>query len=547
MNTTALEQEIKAVYQSLESMYRRNETLEQDLLADALEKLAATVKDLRVVGEKLHQQNEELIANRSIVEAERQRYKELFNFAPDGYLITGPTGIIQEANIAIAELLNLSQNDLAGKPLAMFVVPEDRKTLGVKLNHLAQGHRVKEWEMYLQNEGVRFDAAITVAPVYDAEGGLSNLRWMIRDTTERKRAEDELRIKEFSIASSINGIAIMDLSGNLTYVNPSFLQMWGFTYELEVLGTSLLQLWQDKTAAQTILENLQSKKSYLGELAGKRRNGVTFYAQVSASVVTDRDGNAICLQSSFVDITEQKKAEEDLKRTAENLKRSNQDLERFAYVASHDLQEPLRAVVSYTQLLARRYQGKLDTDADEYIGFVVEGATRMQTLINDLLEFSRLTTRTNIFKTTDCEVLIREAVDNLQHSAEETGAVITHDPLPTVMADPSQLMQVFQNLIGNAIKFHGADPPRIHVSAEHADHHWLFSVTDNGIGIEPEYYDRIFIIFQRLHNRTQYPGTGIGLALCKKIVERHDGRIWVESEPGKGSTFLFTIPDVNPE
>lgn len=199
-------------------------------------------------------------------------------------------------------------------------------------------------------------------------------------------------------------------------------------------------------------------------------------------------------------------------------------------------------VASYTQLLGRRYKDKLDADADEFISYIVDGAARMQQLINDLLSYSRVGTRGKPFETTSCEVVLEKALLNLKTTIEENHALVTHNALPTVMADSSQLVQLFQNLVGNAIKFHSDELPEVHIGAERNGTEWIFSVRDNSIGIAPEYFERIFVIFQRLHARAEYPGTGIGLAICKKIVERHKGRIWVESQPGKGSTFYFTIP-----
>ncbi len=235
-------------------------------------------------------------------------------------------------------------------------------------------------------------------------------------------------------------------------------------------------------------------------------------------------------------------AEIELAKRVEELKRSNADLEQFAYVASHDLQEPLRMVASYNQLLARRFKGKLGDDADEFIGYTVEGVTRMQRLINDLLAYSRVGTRTKEPTEVDLEAVYAVTVANLEGAIADAGAEVTHDPLPAVPGDEVQLAQVFQNLIGNAIKFRGDGPARVHVGVRMDPDTVQISVRDNGIGIDPQYFERIFVIFQRLHAREKYPGTGIGLAICKKIVERHGGRIWVESSPGAGSAILFTIP-----
>jgi NO-binding membrane sensor protein with MHYT domain/signal transduction histidine kinase len=241
-------------------------------------------------------------------------------------------------------------------------------------------------------------------------------------------------------------------------------------------------------------------------------------------------------------VVERTRAQEILASKAEELARSNADLEQFAYVASHDLQEPLRMVASYTQLLARRYRGKLDADADDFIGFAVDGATRMQALIQDLLSFSRVTTKGRSLQFIDAKAACDSACVNLQRSIEKSAAVVSVAPLPSVLADAGQLTQLFQNLIGNAIKYRNDREPKIHVAAKPTGATWTFSVQDNGIGIDPQYWDRIFQMFQRLHTREEYSGTGIGLAICRKIVERHGGKIWVESQLGHGSTFLFTIP-----
>ncbi|CAG0990378.1 two-component system, chemotaxis family, sensor kinase Cph1 [Methanosarcinales archaeon] len=243
----------------------------------------------------------------------------------------------------------------------------------------------------------------------------------------------------------------------------------------------------------------------------------------------------------FDNITERKRAEDELKNRTEELARSNIELEQFIYIASHYLQEPLRTVSNFSQLLAKRYKGKLDAKADQFIGFIVDGTTRMQQMIDDLLEYSRVSTKTKAFEPTDCEAVLDQALANVKEAVEESGALVTHDPLPTVMADASQMVQLFQNLLSNVIKFRN-EKPRIMVSAVQRGNEWLFSMQDNGIGIAPEFMEHIFKMFEREHASAEYPGTGVGLAICKKIVERHGGRIWVESEIGKGSTFYFTIP-----
>jgi PAS domain S-box-containing protein len=270
-------------------------------------------------------------------------------------------------------------------------------------------------------------------------------------------------------------------------------------------------------------------------------DGRTFWMR---SIVTSLGHNSLprLLRGFTVDITAAKQAEQALAQHAEELARSNKDLEDFAYAASHDLQEPLRMVSSYAELLAQRYRGRLDADADEFIAFITDGVVRMQALIRDLLAYSRVTTRGGGLAATDSQAALARALTNLRAAILENGAVITHDPLPVVVADASQITQVFQNLVGNSIKFRGAAPPAVRVSCQETPGEHIFAVSDNGIGIDPQYSEVIFGLFQRLHTLQEYGGTGIGLTLCRKIVERHGGKIWVESQPGQGATFRFTIP-----
>jgi PAS domain S-box-containing protein len=276
------------------------------------------------------------------------------------------------------------------------------------------------------------------------------------------------------------------------------------------------------------------------DLFGQTKDGRLIPVEISLSPV--RIGDELYAVSIVRDVTESKSIRQQLERQAAELKRSNEELEQFAYVASHDLQEPLRMVSGYTQLLQRRYAGRLDADADEFIDFAVQGVKRMQALIADLLAYSRVASRGKAPVSVALADVMEQVLANLQATIEESGAVIQVPSLASVPGDPVQLVQLFQNLIANGLKFRGSAPPSIEIQQEEYPQHWQFCIKDNGIGIAPEYRDKIFVIFQRLHTRDKYPGTGIGLAICKKIVDRHGGKIWVESEPGKGSCFYFTLP-----
>jgi len=318
------------------------------------------------------------------------------------------------------------------------------------------------------------------------------------------------------------------------------------SYDL-ILADYNLPQWKGTEALDILCrENLDVPlivvTGYLGE-----ENGVEYIKQGAADcVLKDRLAR---LPTSVRRALEEKRlrglrrqSEEALAQKVAELARSNAELEQFAYVASHDLQEPLRMIANYTQLLAERYRGKLDEQADKYIGYSVDGATRMQTLIQDLLKFSRVGRAEIEPRTTDCRAVVEQALKNLQAAIEESGAVVKWTGLPMVMADLSQLTQVFQNLIANAIKFHGAETPVIQIDAEKKDQEWLLTVSDNGIGIPAESWQDIFVIFRRLHTRTEYAGNGIGLSICKKIIERHGGKIWIEAQAKPGSCFKFTLP-----
>jgi PAS domain S-box-containing protein len=384
----------------------------------------------------------------------------------------------------------------------------------------------------------------------DAQGIFNGHHCFMKDITERKLTETALQESEFKYRQIVElaeeGIWVIDRNALTTYVNHAMARMLGYS-ELEMFGRSIFDFMDEQQKPQA-LDNFQRRKQGIGEqheFKFQSKDGKDIWTDMSTSPVMDSQGNLLSCCALVYNITARKEAEQQMLQLTEDLKRSNEELEQFAYVASHDLQEPLRAITSYTQLLAQRYQGNLDDRADKYINYIVDGATRMQQLINDLLAYSRLGTRGQEFEPADCKAAVQQSLCNLQIAIAEKKAVITCDAMPTVMADEFQLVQLFQNLIANSIKFCRQDIPLIHIAACRQENEWVFSVRDNGIGIDPEYADRIFIIFQRLHSRRQYSGTGIGLAMCKRIVERHGGRIWVESQEGKGATFSFTIPIIS--
>lgn len=346
--------------------------------------------------------------------------------------------------------------------------------------------------------------------------------------------------KLFRVAfeSSPSGMVMVDREGAIILVNREIERLFGYARE-ELLGKSIEMLVPRGMRAPhpelraKYFEKPVSRAMGIGrDLFGRRRDGSEVPVEIGLNPIETDDG--VCVLASVVDISARKRAELELKR-------SNEELERFAYVASHDLQEPLRTVASYVQLLERRYSDALDKDAKEFIGFAVEGAKRMQRLIDDLLAFSRVGTRGGEAVPIPADSAVDISIENLGAAIAESNAIIERGPLPIVLADATQLRLLFTNLIGNALKFHGPARPHVRISAVRDGAFWQFSVADNGIGIDPEYFERIFVIFQRLHLREEFAGTGIGLAICKKIVERHGGRIWVESRPGEGSTFLFTL------
>ena len=367
---------------------------------------------------------------------------------------------------------------------------------------------------------------------------------------ERKEIENALsRSEEFNrsiIESSSDCIKVLDIEGHLQFMSRGGQELLKIKDIKQYLNISYENFWKgsDYQAAREAIAKAQ--QGQVGRFSGycPTADGTPTWWDVVISPINGPDGNVDRLLAVSRDITERKKAEDELRKLAAELERSNSDLQQFAYAASHDLQEPLRTISGFVRLIEKRYKGKLDETADEFIKYTCDGVERMRLLIKDLLVYSQVDTKERIFEPINCSIALEQAIHSLRSAIEESGAEVTYDPLPTVMADASQMSRLFQNLIGNAIKFHDEKPPRVHVSADREGDVWVFSVRDNGIGIDAKQRERIFVIFQRLHAREEFPGTGIGLAICKRIVERHGGRIWVESEPGNGSTFYFTIPNV---
>jgi len=508
-------------------------------LQEAIQSLQKEIGERRRVEEALRESEEQ--------------YRTILDNIEDGYYEVDLAGNLTFFNDSMCRIWGYPREELMGMNDRQYTDKENAKKLFQAFNKVyrtGEPSRESDWEI-IRKDGTKRCIEASISLRKDSSDKPIGFRGIIRDITKRKQMEEALRQSEERYRTILEDIKETyfetDLAGRFTFVNDVGCRRLGYSRE-EMMGMNNRQLTDEETAKKVfqafseVYRTGEPRKG--GEWEIIRKDGSKNVFEIWASLIRDSEGKPIGFRGTSRDISERKQAEEALKEKTEALARSNQELEQFAYVASHDLQEPLRMVTSYVQLLARRYKGKLDSNADDFIKFAVDGATRMYTLINGLLTYSRVGSQGKPFEPTNCETTLQQSLDNLRVTMEENGAMVTHDILPTVMGDSSQLGQLFQNLIGNAIKFRRDEPPRIHISATLNGKTWTFSVRDNGIGIAPEFRERIFIIFQRLHGREKYPGTGIGLATCKKIVERHGGHIWVESEAGRGATFYFTLPVV---
>jgi PAS domain S-box-containing protein len=486
-------------------------------------------------------------AEKALKESEG-RYRSLFKNNHAAMILINPkTGEIVDANPAAASFYGYNKEQLVKMNITDINMLTKEEVFGEMLkaqsgenNHFLFKHR-------LANGEIR-DVNVYSGTIIISDENL--LYSIIHDITRQMKAENALREKKEELQTIIDSsntwIFYKDKENHFLQVNKAYAEFLGLPPEklecmslFDILSKEQAEAyWEDD---KQVMKSGKPKVDIIGPLMYK---DIVRYIQTDKIPYRDSNDNIIGIIGFAVDITERKKAEEELKRSMKELKRSNQELEQFAYIASHDLQEPLRMVSSFTQLLERQYKDKLDATASEYINYAVEGAKRMQLLINDLLSYSRVNTKGEKFEDVYLDKVLDDVLFNMEILIEENNATITKKSLPKICADYYQMVQVFQNLIGNAIKYRSEEKPQILISAQKEDDHWLFSVEDNGIGIESDYYEQVFKIFRRLHNHDEYEGTGIGLAITKRIIERHKGQIWVESEPGTGSNFHFTISRV---
>jgi PAS domain S-box-containing protein len=486
---------------------------------------------------------------------------------PDALVIVDHRGQIVVVNSQTERLFGYRRDELLGRPIELLVPERFRDRHVADRNAFMAAPRVRPMGQGLDLFGRRKDGRdipveISLSPLATADGVL--VVATIRDASERRRAEAQLRKMEARYRTLVEGIpavtfmAALDEGVNELYVSPQIEELLGFTQK-EWLEDPVLwyqQLHPDDRVRwhEEFARTCVSAEPFRSVYRFVARDGRLVWVHGEAQVVRDGDGRPLFLQGVAFDITGIKKAEEELmavnqtleRRVAERtreLARSNEALEQFSYVVAHDLRQPLRTMKSFIQKLAERYHGQLDSQADDYITRGINAADRMRILIDDLLAYSRVRTQGKEPTLTECGEAVASACANLQAAIDENGAIVTSGELPTVLFDPTQLVQLFQNLIGNALKFRSDDPPRIRISARRQRDEWVISAADNGIGIEAQYLQRIFGLGERLHGVAKYPGNGIGLATCEMIVQRHGGRIWAESAGlGKGCTISFTVP-----
>lgn len=471
-------------------------------------------------------------------------YQTIIAQVTDGIIVLDLQKRGVELNPAAEGLLGCTESQALGQPITQ-ILPNYHDAW------MALDRTKQPIEITLGEDVQRRHIQVYTSPLRDASEATTGWLLVLHDVTACKRREriNERLTQRLEAGLRAGNLAWweMELPSGKVVFDDRKAEMLGYAperFETYEDFTKLLHPDDYERAMQAMQDHLEGRvENYEIEYRIKTRSGAYRWFRDMGGTTShiNEEGNAYVI-GLVEDITERKKAEEKLEHYAADLKRSNEDLEQFAYVVSHDLQAPARTVRNYVELLARRHHDQLDEEANTLIDYAVKGAERMQKMIGALLRLSRVETKGKDLTPTDVESLLKHTLDSLHQTIRETEATVTYDPLPTLMADEAQLAQVFQNLIANAIKFRRENVlPHVHISAEPRGDEWLFSIRDNGIGMDPEHGERIFQIFQRLHTEEEYPGLGIGLALSKRIVERHSGRIWVESTPGEGSTFFFTL------
>jgi len=476
-----------------------------------------------------------------------ERYRSIIDNSQDGFFRLNTDGKIVMASPSLADIYGLDSVDqILGQHInPLFKNAEGKEILTNKL--IKQG-KLENYEVEgLKVDGTSFWMSLNAQFYFDDQDQVQGVDGFVRDINIRKTTEDALkatqeRYKE--ILGNIQDAYIRaDKNGKIMMANVSAAETYRYNSPEEMIGIKAATFYKNPDERVEVLEKLNKYgKIENNEIEAIRKDGTTFIASQNAQFYYDDQGEIQGIETLVRDITEKKQAEIEINKGLKKLEQSNKELEQFAYITSHDLREPLRMITSFLQLLKRRYKDKLDQDANEFIDFAVEGAKRLDTMTNDLLQYSQLNSQKRKISPVNFENVLNETLINLKVPIEENKAVITHDPLPTIYGDEKLKMQLFQNIIGNALKYRDKSTPHIHISAKKEKNQYLFSISDNGIGMSKDHLNRIFTIFQRLHTRTEYEGTGIGLAISKKIVEQQGGQIWVESEVGKGTTFYFTIP-----
>ncbi len=537
----------------LDEIAKRREEAEQAQrhLQQRVRELDAEVAERRRAEAALsraHEQLQNFVAERKRAEIalrqSEERYRTLVAATTSVVFSTDAAGRVIERLPSWEEYTGQRWRRYAGSGWAARVHREDRRRLKAAWLRATLEGKIFEAEVRVWHaRGNRYRYCLARAvPLRQANGAVYEWIGTMLDIDDRKRGEEQFRT---AVEGAPNAMLMIDPRGSIVMVNRQLEALFGYARSellgrpVEILVPQRVRHVHPDFRAEFFRDPRARPMGAGQELYGRHKSGREIPVEIGLSPFRGEDG--VCCLASIIDISERRRAEQELRHYTEELQRSNRELGQFAYVASHDLQEPLRAISGCVQLLAQRYRDKLDARANELIEHAVGGALRMQALINDLLSYSRVSTRARPFEVCSLDQPLAQALANLEMAIKESGAVVIADPMPAACIDATQMTQLFQNLIGNALKFRAERVPRVHVGAQRRNGAYLFFVQDNGIGIEPQYIDRIFGVFQRLHNRNKYPGNGIGLAICRKIVERHNGRIWVESIPGKGSTFYFTL------